>query len=225
MSFYRYRSIKDIPSEHRPREKLKRLGAKELSDEELLAVVFGSGTKGVDVMALARSILKKGWNRLRDMELSELKALKGMGEVKALQIKALIELSERIGRPITPREILSPKDAYALLKDIFRDDKEMLVALYLDLSHRLLGTEVVAVGSLNRVYASPKDVLKPALKLSAYGIIVSHNHPQGNFKPSEEDISFTDRLRKSCEILGFELLDHIVVSPEGFLSFKEESLL
>ncbi|WP_457600926.1 RadC family protein [Hydrogenivirga sp.] len=222
---YRYRAIKDIPSDQRPREKLRRSGARSLSDEELLSVIFGSGTRGVDVLSLSKEVLKLGWKRLEEMELSELTDIKGLGLVKAMQLKALIELSGRIREPFGDDRVLSPEDAYRFLREHFDDVREKLIALYLDLSHRVRHVETVAIGSANRVNVSPKEILRPALEVSAYGILIAHNHPQGVHEPSEEDVLFTKRLKDACELLGFELVDHIVVSREGFFSFKERSLL
>ena len=159
------------------------------------------------------------------MSYKELSAIKGLGEVKALQIKALIELSRRIRNPYGKTEILHPEDAYKVVKDRFSDHKETLVALYLDLSHRLMDLEVIAVGSLNRVFSQPKDILRRAVELSAYGILVAHNHPQGRAEPSKADIDFTRRLKEACRILGVELIDHIIVDEEGFVSLRERDLI
>ncbi len=222
---YSYRSIKDIPEEHRPREKLKKLGPEKLSDEELLAVILGSGTREIDVLTLSRLILDRGWREIGELPLEELTKIKGMGMVKALQIKALLELAKRIGEPFGGEKVLSPEKAYEILRGYFDDRKESLIALYLDLSHRVRGVEVVAVGGLNRVYASPKEIIRPALELSAYGIILAHNHPQGELNPSEEDISFTRRVKEACDIVGFELVDHIIVNRDGFLSMRERGLM
>ncbi len=222
---YKIRDIKSLPEELRPREKLIRHGARKLSDEELLAVILGSGTKGKDVLALSREIVRIGWKSLESMSLHELVRLKGMGKVKALQIKALLELSKRIREPFGSTRVLSPEEAHRILAEHFHSGKEVLVALYLDLSHRVLGTEIVAIGSLNRVYSHPKDILKPAVELSAYGIIVGHNHPQGDLEPSEEDVKFTERLNQACGILGFELVDHIIFDRESYFSFRERELL
>ena len=222
---YRIRDIKSLPEELRPREKLARHGAQKLSDEELLAVILGSGTKGKDVLTLSREIVKIGWKKLESMSLHELVRLKGMGKVKALQIKALLELSRRIREPFGGVRVLSPEEAYRILAEHFDSRREVLVALYLDLSHRVLGTEIVAIGALNRVHSDPKDILKPAVELSAYGILIGHNHPQGELEPSEEDIKFTERLSQACRILGFELVDHIIFDREGYFSFRESELL
>ncbi|GAB6066136.1 DNA repair protein RadC [Aquifex pyrophilus] len=222
---YTYRSIREIPEELRPREKLLKLGAELLSDEELLAVILGSGTKGNDVLNLSKELLKMGWEELEKKDVSELLNVKGLGLVKALQIKALIELSKRINKRRKGVSIRNPREAVDFLKDKMNERKETLVALYLDLSNRLLDYEIVALGNANTVIAKPKDILFKAVKLSANGIIIAHNHPRGEAKPSNEDITFTERLIKACKILGFELLDHIILSEEEYFSFREEGII
>lgn len=222
---YSYKSIKEIPKDLRPREKLLKLGAEHLSDEELLAVILGSGTKGFDVLRLAKELVSMGWEELEKKDVSELLKIKGLGLVKALQVKALIELSKRLRLSKKGTFIRNPKEAVEFLKDKFDKRKESLVAIFLDLSNRVLDYEVVAVGRVNTVFAEPKDILFKAIKLSANGIIISHNHPQGEPSPSNDDISFTERLKRACELLGFELLDHIILSEEGYFSFKEEGLI
>jgi len=222
---YRYGTLKEIPRELRPREKLLKQGPEALSDEELLAVLLGSGTRGFDVLSLSKELVKMGWDELERRSVEELLKLKGMGLVKALKVKALLELSRRIRKRSRGLFIRNPQEAVEFLRDKFSPRKESLVSLYLDLSNRLLEAELIAVGSVNRLFAQPKEVLYKAVKLSANGIIIAHNHPQGFPEPSEEDLRFTERLKKACEILGFELLDHIIISEEGFYSFREEGLL
>lgn len=222
---YKYKNIKEIPEELRPREKLERIGARSLSDEELLAVILGTGSKRLDVLSLSREILKLGWKRLEEIGLEELKNLNGLGRVKALQIKALIELSKRIREPYRYAVISSPGEAYEFLRDKFDERKESLVAVYLDLSHRVMDLETVAVGSLNRVYAQPKDVLRRAVELSAYGVLIAHNHPQGKAEPSKGDLEFTKRLKEACDILGLELVDHLIIDSSGYLSMREKGLI
>ena len=222
---YTYRSLKEIPQDLRPREKLLKLGAEILSDEELLAVILGSGTKGYDVLNLSRELLKMGWEELERKDIPELLRVKGLGLVKALQIKALIELSKRINKKRKGISIRNPVEAVEFLKDKLNERKETLIALYLDLSNRVLDYEIVALGNGNTVIAKPKDILFKAVKLSANGIIIAHNHPQGEAKPSNEDINFTERLIKACKILGFELLDHIILSDDEYFSFREEGII
>ena len=224
---YRGKPIRELPESLRPREKLLHKGAKALSDEELLAVLLSSGTKGTDVVSLSKEILRLGWERLREMPVSELTGYKGIGKVKALKIKALIELAGRINNPFSGVRITSPSEAYEFLKDRFDPRKESLIALYLDTSHRLVDLEVVAVGTFNTVHALPKDILYRAVELSAYGIIVSHNHPGGDALPSRQDELFTQRLKEACNLLGFELIDHIILDGrcESYTSLREEGIM
>jgi len=222
---YRYRGIRELPDELKPREKLLRMGASALSDEELLAVILGTGTREVDVVSLARTLVNVGWKGLESMSVGELTAIRGMGKVKALQIKAVLELSRRIREPYRGAVILTPESAYDFLKDRLSSRKETLLALYLDLGHRVVEVETVAVGSANRVFAQPKEILRPAVELSAYGVLVAHNHPQGDPEPSPEDIAFTKRLYRACELMGFELVDHLIVGSGGYVSLKEKGLL
>jgi DNA repair protein RadC len=222
---YRPKRIRDLPEDLRPREKLKKLGPGALSDEELLAVVLGTGTRDRDVLTLAKDLLEEGWEGLRRLSLEDLKRRKGLGEVKALQIKALLEIAERIRRPGGDLRILDPGTAYRFLRDRLRGRRETLLALYLDLSHRVVGEEVVAIGSANRLLVQPKDVILKALELSAYGILIAHNHPQGTHAPSEEDLAFTRRLKEACNLLGFELVDHLIISDEGYTSLRKEGYL
>ncbi len=191
-----------------------------------MAVILGSGTKDMDVLSLSREIVKKlGWEKIEKMSVGDLTSIKGMGEVKAMQVKALVEISKRIMEPYRGVEILSPESAYEFLRDSMKGDREKVVAVYLDLSHRVMGSEVVAVGSMNRVYLQPKDILSPALKISAYGVLIAHNHPQGVAKPSQEDVEFTRRLKSACDLIGLELVDHLIIDDRGFVSLREEGVI
>lgn len=223
---YKSKRLKDIPKELRPREKIKSLGSQSLSDEELLALVLGSGTREEDVLSLSRRIIKLGWERLKSMSMSELiKEIKGIGEAKACQIKALIELSRRMYEPHAHTVINSPEDVYNLLKDKMDNRREHLWALYLTPSNTLIEYDLVAVGRLNSVFADPKDILYGAVRNVCHSIILAHTHPGGEPKPSKADVDFTQRVKKACEILGFELLDHIIITKKGYFSMREEGVV
>ncbi len=223
---YEYRSIKEIPEDLRPREKMWKYGPSNLSDVELIAILLGSGTKGEDVISLSRKISKMGWQTLKDISLKELASIKGIGKVKASQIKALIELAERINNPFGDTYIRSPDEAYKAVRDYYDSRKEVLVALYLDINYRLMDREVIAVGSMNRVFSQPKDILYKAVSTGSYGIIMAHNHPQAeDLKPSKEDIKFTSRMKEACALLGFELVDHIIFNEKHFVSMKSLNLM
>ncbi|RMH04227.1 MAG: JAB domain-containing protein [Aquificota bacterium] len=218
--------LKELPKELRPREKLTIYGAKALSDEELLAVVLGSGSKEMDVLSLSKALLELGWERLEAMGVREIElSFKGIGNAKACQIKAVVELVRRLREPYEGVVIKSPEEAYRFLKDKADSRREHLFALYLSPSAKLMDFQTIAVGRLNAVYAEPKDVLYYAIKSGCYSIIVAHNHPKGELKPSREDIEFTSRLKSACAMMGFELLDHIVFNEKGYVSMKREGLL
>ncbi|RMH80662.1 MAG: DNA repair protein RadC [Acidobacteria bacterium] len=224
-----YRSskkLKDIPQELRPREKLQRLGAENLSEEELLAVILGSGTKEMDVLSLAKALTEVGWKRLQSMTIEEVeKTFKGIGKVKACQIRAMIELSRRLRDPYGGISILSPEDAYRFLRDKVDNRREYLIALYLSPLGKLLEYQVIAIGRMNALFAEPREILYHAINLACHSILVAHNHPKGQLKPSKEDLEFTQRLKVACEIMGFELLDHIIVNSEGFVSLRREGYM
>jgi len=222
---YETKRLKDIPEDLRPTEKLIRNGPEKLSEAELLAVILRTGTRERDILSLSRNITEKGWKSLEKMTLEEIQATFGVGKVKGAQIKAILELSRRIREPYSGKRIMSPEDAYEFLKGMFNGNKETLVALYLDTANRVADVETVAVGSLNRVFAEPRDILRKAVETSSYGIILAHNHPGGTADPSEEDIKFTKRVKKACEILGYTLIDHLIISEDGFTSLRGEGLL
>ncbi len=223
---YKGKGFKDIPEELRPREKMKKMGASYLSDEELLALILGSGSKNEDVLSLSKRILKLGWEKLKSMPVDSIvKELKGIGEAKACQIKALIELSGRIYEPYQGIVITSPEDVYTFLKDKVDDRREHLIGVYLSPSNSVLGYDVIAVGKMNSVFAEPKDVLYGALRMLCHSLIPVHTHPKGDPNPSKEDVEFTKRILSACELLGFELLDHIILTKKGYFSMKEKGVI
>ncbi len=218
---YSYKSIKDIPEDFRPREKLWRLGISTLSEVELIAIILGSGTKGEDVISIARKVSDIGWKRIKTMDIKDLASIKGIGKAKACQIKAIAELADRINNPYGGIYIRSPQDVYEFIRDMYDDRKELLLALYLDINYKVLEKEIISIGSLNRVFSQPKDIFFKAVSIASYGIIIAHNHPQSEYlKPSTEDIKFTNRIKKACELLGFELIDHIIFNKNSFISLK-----
>jgi len=225
---YPKKSIRELPKDLRPREKLAKFGASDLSDEELLAVIFGSGTKGEDVISLASKVVGLGWETLMSMDVEELsKKIKGLGLAKACQLKAVIELAKRLNDPYGEFKISNPQDAYNFVKKkvLFDERREHLIALYLTPTNKVIDYEVVAIGKMNSLYAEPKDILYTAVKKACSSLIVLHNHPKGDARPSKEDIEFTKRLKQACELLGFELLDHIIINQKDFFSLRSNGLL
>lgn len=213
--------IKDIHRVELPREKLEKYGVKKLADYELLAILFGSGIQGLNVIELSKNILKKiRGNDLKNISLEGLLKEKGLGKAKALQVIALLELAKRLQEKEKP-EILSPQDIWKLCQDIKDSKKEHFVAFYLDTQNRIIERQIISIGTLNASLVHPREVFEPAVSLHAASIIVAHNHPSGDTKPSDEDIGVTKRISEAGNILGIKLLDHVIVSKTGFTSLKE----
>jgi DNA repair protein RadC len=202
--------IKDLPKVDQPREKLAKYGPGRLSDSELLAIILRTGIKGVNVVELAGRILRQiGGKNLTSVTLEELKKIKGLGPTKAGQILASLELGKRLLKDKKAVLHLSPKDVYEQLRDIRDLKKEHFVILFLD----------------SRSQEHPREVFEPAIKCNSAQIIVAHNHPSGDPEPSNEDIEITKRLVKAGELMGIELVDHIVVASKSFKSFRQENLI
>lgn len=222
----RKKRIKDLPLSSRPREKLERKGAENISDEELIAILLGTGTKEANAVAVAKKILQQTpLKTLSEVTLTQLQKISGVGRVKALHIHAALELGRRVFSPtsITKTVIYSTNDAIAVCREFTNKKQEYMVVLYLNARHELLQKEIIGVGSLNALIIEPKEIFAPALITLCAEIIIIHNHPSGDPTPSEEDVSFTSRVQKAGEVMGILLVDHIVLSSTGFFSFRDEA--
>jgi len=220
--------VSELPRGLQPREKLQKQGERSLSHSELMAIALGSGTRASNVVKIADGLLRKyGFDALPNISLKEWQTNRGIGLVKACQLKAFLELGRRSFAPKDEeRPALSgPREAYAQVKDLRRARKEHLVALYLDSQNRLLARETIAIGSLNTTRTHPREILQPAIACSALGFILVHNHPSGSPTPSQDDVDFTRAIKRACEIIGIGLYDHLIVSANGFVSLKEKGLL
>lgn len=218
--------IKDIPKVDRPREKMEKYGPGKLANSELLAILLGAGVKGVNVLELAKKIFRQfPGEKIIRANFSELKNTFGLGKSKAAQIVACFELGKRFLKDKKSELILSPKDVWEKMKDIRDNKKEHFAIFYLDARNQEIQREVISVGILNANLIHPREVFELAVKVSAAQIIISHNHPSGDPSPSEEDREVTKRLAEAGKILGIEIVDHIVVSNNSFVSFKCEGLL
>ena len=220
--------VSDLPRGLQPREKLQKQGERSLSHSELMAIALSSGTRASNVVKIADGLVRKyGFDALPNISLKEWQTNRGIGLVKACQLKAFFELGRRSFAPKDDeRPTLSgPREAYAQVKDLRRARKEHLVALYLDSQNRLLARETIAIGSLNTTRTHPREILQPAIACSALGFILAHNHPSGSLTPSQDDVDFTRAIKRACEIIGIGLYDHLIVSASGFVSLKEKGLL
>ena len=204
--------IKDIPKIDLPREKLEKYGPDKLTDAEFLAILLGSGIKGLNVLQLARKVLslieKVGVEKVTLAVLSE---EKGLGKAKASQIMAMLALGKRLHDKTKP-EILNPQDVWKLCADFRESKKEHFVAFYLDTQGKVIERQIVSIGILDASLVHPREVFEPAVALHAASIIVVHNHPSGNLEPSAEDTEITKRLIHAGKILGIALVNHVIVT-------------
>ena len=220
--------IKDLPKIDRPREKLVAKGAENLKDSELLAILLRTGKTGKNVIEIASQILTKhSKKRLLQMTYQDLVKIGGIDSAKATTLLAAFELSKRameVNDTNLPT-IVTPKDVVAQLTDLRHNKKEHFVALYLNARNQLVHKETISMGTLNTNLVHPREVFEPALKHSAAGIMVAHNHPSGDPKPSEDDLEITKRLAEAGKMMGVELLDHVIIAVNNHFSFKEGRLI
>jgi DNA repair protein RadC len=217
--------IKDLAKVDRPREKLEKYGSDKLTNPELLAVLLGSGIKGLNVIELSKKIVKMIERTGADkISLENLLKEKGLGKAKALQVIAALEFGKRLNSGQKP-EILSAEDVWKLSTDIRNSKKEHFLAFYLDAQNKLIERQIISIGTLNASLVHPREVFEPAITLHAASIIVAHNHPSGDIKPSDDDLAITKRLIEAGKILGIELVDHIIFSESGFLSLRDKNLI
>ena len=225
--------IEDFPVEERPYEKFIKYGEKALSVSELLAILLRSGTRQLSSVELARKLVldqdkQEKILRLYEYTYESLIALNGIGPVKAIQILALLELSQRISRATYQHTMkwTNPKDvAGYFMEEMRHKKKEQFFVIYLDTKCKCISYESVSEGSLNASIVHPREVYKGAICKSANSIIVLHNHPSGEPTPSKEDLQITDKLKDTGNIVGIRLLDHIIIGDGCFISLKEQGYL
>lgn len=222
--------IMDLPKNERPREKLLRYGADELSNSELLAIILRTGSNSENILNLSSRILKEtgGLNGLMECSADDFMNLKGIGEAKASQLLALAELGKRFKSFKSGDEykISEPKDAALLVLESMRYlKKEYLKIIMLNTKNIVISIKDVSVGSLNSSIVHPREVFCEAIKKSSASIIICHNHPSGDPTPSGEDINVTRRLKECSTLIGVELLDHIIIGNGTYISLKEKGIL
>lgn len=214
--------FRDLPQEQKPREKLLQQGANALSNAELLAIVLGRGTKKEDVLSMSKRLLREyGEHGLSSTANPAALAQElGIPVNKALQLSACAELGKRFFEPksIGSTIIHGPKDVFEYLHDMRALPKEQLRGLYVNSHHRLIHDEVISIGTIDANLVHPREVFRPALEYSAVAVIVAHNHPSGSTEASLADIEFTKQLVQAGTIMGIELLDHVIITKDGFAS-------
>ena len=218
--------IRDMPRIERPREKLMRYGPEKLSDTELFAILLRTGTKRRGVMDMAGDILKKiGHENIKSLKFGDLKNHPGLGPVKACEILACFELGKRFLSGKKSGIYLKPQDIWTGLRDIREQKKEHFITFYLDTRNQEIKREIVSMGTLNYNLVHPREVFEPAVKNLAASIILAHNHPSGCLEPSDEDLTLTKRLTQAGKLLGIEVLDHVIVTKDGWMSFRQKNLM
>ena len=222
-------SIREMSADLRPRERLLKDGVETLSEIELLAILLRTGTRSVSAMELAAIILTgfKGLRSLIDATVEELSEIKGIGLAKAAQIKAALELGKRMAMKTNKEEpiIKSPEDAVELVMEDMRYlDREYFRAMLLNTKNRVLSLETISVGTLSSSAVHPRELFKVAIKKSAAAIILIHNHPSGDPTPSREDLEVTKRLEEAGKIIGIDVLDHLIIGDNKFVSLKAKGL-
>lgn len=220
--------MKELPMSERPYEKLEMFGAQALTNSELLAIIIKTGTKDETSVMLAQKILnlknndnKEDLRFLQDISIRDLMTIKGIGKVKATQIKAIGELTKRLSKPINNMKIKikSPGDIADLFMQELRYEKKEIMKLVILNSKNIIQKIVnISLGATNSVTVEPKEILLEAIKCQATRIILIHNHPSGDPTPSKDDYRFTDKIYECTDLMGIELLDHIVIGDGKYES-------
>ena len=224
-------SIKQWAEDDRPREKMQQHGPASLGLHELLAILINNGSKSKSAVDLARDVMNMGNNDLHQvlrLNIAELQRIKGIGPAKAITIKAALELAVRIeaaGLSQKDKVTSSADIADYLRRRLGSEDRELFVVIFLNFSNRIICHEVVSAGGISGTVVDSRIILRKALENKATGLILCHNHPSGNLKPSTADLTLTKNLTAACALLNIKITDHIIVSDEGYYSFSDEGVL
>lgn len=226
---YRQNAIKTWAREDRPREKLRSKGRQNLTTAELIAILLGNGYRSVSALDLARTLLKEcnnDINALAQFSVEELVNIKGIGPAKAVKLVASFELSRRRGPLSNKKQITSSQDAFEVLQPGFMDlGHEVFKLILLNRNNRILKTETISEGGISGTVVDPKLVFKSALDVKASSVILCHNHPSGNLKPSKADTLLTEKLVNAGKLLDISVLDHLIIHNENYFSMLDEGLI
>jgi DNA repair protein RadC len=223
-------SVREMPAEERPRERLEQVGAEALRDAELLAILFRTGTRTQGAVALAESLVQRfgGLRGLARASLVELQEVAGVGRVKAIEVKAALELGKRLaafserGRP----RIHAAEDVAKLLMVRYKDyEHEVFKCLLLTTRNEVIAVRDISHGGLDGTLAAPRDVFRQAVREGASAVICCHNHPSGDPEPSRDDLALTRRLAEAGELVGVRMLDHVIFGDGRYVSLKDRGLL
>lgn len=228
--------MKDMPAAGRPRERLLAQGPQGLNEAELIAILLGTGDARRSAVGLAQELLARfaeaddptGLKGLASACVEDLTEVSGMGEAKSARLIAALELGRRLDvRGLAERQVINaPDDAWRLLAPMMRGlDREHFVALLVNSKHQVIGKTVVAIGTLNATLVHPRELFKEAIRKSAMGVLLAHNHPSGDPTPSPEDRALTQQLMAAGEILGMKVLDHLIIGDGHYVSLRQTSSL
>lgn len=223
-----YYRVTELPLTERPRERLVQMGAENLSDKELLAILLKTGTKDKDVSTLATEVLTKygSLQKLENASLRSLLEIKGIGKVKAIEILGVIELGKRIWYQKENKylkKMTTAKEIWENTKYLFASkSQECFYCLYFDNKQKLIEEKLLFMGTINRSVVHPREIFKEAYLLSASSIVCLHNHPSGDVKPSHEDILFTKNIMEIGKMQGIPVIDHLIVTDCEYYSFYEK---
>lgn len=223
-------TVHDLPKQERPRERLKRLGPEALSAQELLAVIISRGSPNKSVINIAQDLLTKfgNINAISQATIEQLTEVDGIGPAKATQIKACFELGKRqeLEPELKDYHIENPKDVVNYIQKEIKDKaKEHFMLILLDSRNKTIGFSKISIGTLNASLVHPREVFKEAITRNSASVILVHNHPSGDPEPSDDDLKMTKRLKESGNILGIEVIDHIIIGKNSYYSFKEKKLI
>ncbi|MCG8569228.1 MAG: DNA repair protein RadC [Spirochaetes bacterium] len=219
-----YQKIQKPKITEQPREKLIKRGVKALTDSELISVVLGSGIKGKSVFHLSQELTTLFQMTGQNINFQQLAQVSGIGTAKSCQLMAAIEFSRRLFQN-DEIKIQESRDVYQLMKEITMKKQEHFYVLTIDGAGVLINKHLVFIGTLNQSMIHPREIFYQAITDCAAAVILVHNHPSGNLNPSQEDIAVTKRLIKSADLLGIEIIDHIIVSSKGYYSFYNKNLM
>ena len=223
-------TVRDLPKTERPRERLIKLGSESLSAQELLALIVARGIPGKSVINIAQELVSKFGNikGVSEATIGQLCQIRGIGEAKAAQIKACFEIGKRGKLELEQKkyDIKNPQAVIKAVGALIKDKaKEHFKLIILDSRNKILTITNVSVGTLNANLAHPREIFKDAISHNAAAVILCHNHPSGDPEPSEDDLKITKQLVEAGKILGIDVLDHIIITKDKFLSFKDKSLI
>jgi DNA repair protein RadC len=224
-------TVKDLPLDDRPREKLLLRGVQSLSDAELIAILLRTGKKGKSVLEIARELLKneRTLAALASKSIDSLQKVTGIGKDKSATLAAAFELSRRIqsqSKLFSNKKVTSPEVVAEIFMPLLRDEmKERFVVVCLNSSNKIIKHETISMGNLNSSIVHPREIFKVAIDCLSASIILVHNHPSGSLEPSSEDISITKKIAEAGKLMDIPVFDHLIVTGEGYTSFVEKRLI